>query len=77
METWHDIIGDILASMINISGNINDRVFKRLVDDVYDLLMEGDYDPDRGFKELEICEAIDEVVGNIIEMQYDSEITIN
>ena len=63
--------------MINISGNINDRVFKRLVDDVYDLLMEGDYDPDRGFKELEICEAIDEVVGNIIEMHYDSEITIN
>ena len=65
METWKDKVGDRLASMNGISSKISDKTFNRIVNEVYDVLMSGDYDSDRGIKDLEIFETIEEVLSLI------------
>ncbi len=74
METWKDKVGDRLASMNGISSKISDKTFDKLVDEVHDVLMNGDYDEDRGIKDLEIFETIEEVIADCISGYFDSEI---
>ncbi len=74
METWKDIVGDRLASMNGISSKISDKTFDKLVDEVHDVLMSGDYDEDRGIKDLEIFETIEEVIAECLNGYFDSEI---
>tara|TARA_R110000782_G_scaffold92973_1_gene176429 strand:+ start:852 stop:1076 length:225 start_codon:yes stop_codon:yes gene_type:complete len=74
METWKDIVGDRLASMNGISSKISDKTFDKLVEEVYYVLMSADYDEDKGFKDLEIFETIEEVIADCISGYFDSEI---
>tara|TARA_B100001057_G_C22702945_1_gene892531 strand:+ start:169 stop:393 length:225 start_codon:yes stop_codon:yes gene_type:complete len=74
METWKDKVGDRLASMNGISSKISDKTFNRIVNEVYDVLMSGDYDSDRGIKDLEIFETIEEVIAECLNGYFDSEI---
>ena len=74
METWKDKVGDRLASMNGISSKISDKTFNRIVNAVYDVLMSGDYDSDRGIKDLEIFETIEEVIAECLNGYFDSEI---
>ena len=74
METWKDKGGDRLASMNGISSKISDKTFNRIVNEVYDVLMSGDYDSDRGIKDLEIFETIEEVIAECLNGYFDSEI---
>ena len=74
METWKGIVGDRLASMNGISSKISDKTFDKLVEEVYYVLMSADYDEDKGFKDLEIFEAIEEVIADCISGYFDSEI---
>tara|TARA_R110000787_G_scaffold262980_1_gene368662 strand:+ start:235 stop:459 length:225 start_codon:yes stop_codon:yes gene_type:complete len=74
METWKGIVGDRLASMNGISSKISDKTFDKLVEEVYYVLMSADYDEDKGFKDLEIFETIEEVIADCISGYFDSEI---
>jgi len=74
METWKDKVGDRLASMNGISSKISDKTFNRIVNEVHDVLMSGDYDSDRGIKDLEIFETIEEVIAECLNGYFDSEI---
>ena len=74
METWKDIVGDRLASMNGISSKVTDKTFDKLVEEVYYVLMSADYDEDKGFKDLEIFETIEEVIADCISGYFDSEI---
>ena len=74
METWKDKVGDRLASMNGISSKISDKTFNRIVNEVYDVLMSGDYDSERGIKDLEIFETIEEVIAECLNGYFDSEI---
>tara|TARA_R110002153_G_scaffold90903_1_gene221656 strand:+ start:479 stop:703 length:225 start_codon:yes stop_codon:yes gene_type:complete len=74
METWKGIVGDRLASMNGISSKVTDKTFDKLVEEVYYVLMSADYDEDKGFKDLEIFETIEEVIADCISGYFDSEI---
>tara|TARA_R110001606_G_scaffold130016_1_gene265017 strand:- start:248 stop:472 length:225 start_codon:yes stop_codon:yes gene_type:complete len=74
METWKDIVGDRLASMNGISSKVTDKTFDKLVEEVYYVLMSADYDEDKGFKDLEIFETIEEVIAECLNGYFDSEI---
>tara|TARA_R110000772_G_C13035332_1_gene412260 strand:- start:100 stop:324 length:225 start_codon:yes stop_codon:yes gene_type:complete len=74
METWKGIVGDRLASMNGISSKISDKTFDKLVEEVYYVLMSADYDEDKGFKDLEIFETIEEVIAECLNGYFDSEI---
>ena len=74
METWKDKVGDRLASMNGISSKISDKTFNWIVNEVYDVLMSGDQDSDRGIKDLEIFETIEEVIAECLNGYFDSEI---
>ena len=74
METWKGIVGDRLASMNGISSKISDKTFDKLVEEVYYVLMSADYDEDKGFKDLEIFEIIEEVIAECLNGYFDSEI---
>ena len=74
METWKDIVGDRLASMNGISSKVTDKTFDKLVEGVYYVLMSADYDEDKGFKDLEIFETIEEVIAECLNGYFDSEI---
>tara|TARA_R110000764_G_scaffold172872_1_gene259659 strand:+ start:223 stop:447 length:225 start_codon:yes stop_codon:yes gene_type:complete len=74
METWKGIVGDRLASMNGISSKVTDKTFDKLVEEVYYVLMSADYDEDKGFKDLEIFETIEEVIAECLNGYFDSEI---
>ena len=60
--------------MNGISSKISDKTFDKLVEEVYYVLMSADYDEDKGFKDLEIFETIEEVIADCISGYFDSEI---
>ena len=52
MQTWQDKIHENLSVANEIASKLSDKTTDRLVEDVHNELMSGDYDEDRGFKDM-------------------------
>ena len=74
MQTWQDKILENLSVANEIASKLSDKTTDRLVEDVHNELMSGDYDEDRGFKDNEIIDCTYEKIAEIISMHYDGEV---
>lgn len=65
-ETWQSIFGEQLASMNELSAKMTAQQFEAVVEEALEIAFMGDYDEERGFKDYEITQALNEAIVSFI-----------
>ena len=68
-ESWIDIFSEHMSSMNNISARMSERQFEAVVKEALEIAFTNiDYDPDRGFSNLEIIDCLEKALVSFIKV---------
>jgi hypothetical protein len=68
-ETWIDRFSEQMSSMNNITARLSERQFQAVVREALEIAFTNiDYDPDRGFKDIEIIDCLEQALVSFIKV---------